>query len=137
MILIHSIVEGGAADLDSRLRVGDRLVHVNHTPVQDETLEFTVDLLTSIPLGSSAIIGVNHPLPNTSDTSSNACSPLSPESAMSRDDYTRTAANEGGVDEEEEEEEADDDEDGFGGFSEQSTVVGGEPQDVSEREEKR
>lgn len=148
MILIHSIVEGGAADLDGRLHVGDRLLHVNHTTVQDETLEFTVNLLTSIPLGSTAVIGVNHPLPNASDINGSSCWPVSPESVMTDEDYAsrrvevaRGRARDGGGEEEEEEEEedVDEDEDGFGRFSEQSTVVGGNEshqlQDVSEQED--
>jgi len=121
VILIQSLVKGGAADVDGRLRVEDKLLHVNHTPVNDEMLDFTVSLLTSIPLGSSAVIGVNHPLPNMSEDIDWA---MSPESAAS--------VGEGGEGEEEGEE---DEEDDFGGFSEQSTVVGGnEPhqlQDVS------
>ncbi len=122
MILIHSIVQGGAADLDGRLHVGDRLLHVNHNSVQDESLEFTVKLLTSIPLESSAIIGVNHPLPSMSEAGggANSCWAMSPESAMS--------PVEEDVDGNEEEEEEEEEDDGFGGFSEQSTVVeGNEP----------
>ena len=123
VILIQSLVKGGAADVDGRLRVEDKLLHVNHTAVHGEMLDFTVNLLTSIPLGSSAVIGVNHPLPNTPEDVDWA---MSPESATSMGE---------GEEEEGEEEGEEDEEDDFGGFSEQSTVVGGnEPhqlQDVS------
>lgn len=131
VILIHSLVEGGTADLDRRLRVGDHLVHVNHTFVANKPLEFAVDLLISAPLGSLAVIGVNHPLPTISDISSNPYSPLSRESLLSEgEEFVR---------------EAEDEEDGgCGGFFEegtQSTVMGGSEshhtQDVRRTDGKR
>ena len=63
-------MEGGTADQDSRLKVGDRLVHVNHINVADKPLEYAIHQLTSIPLSSLAVIGVNHPLSIASDRSS-------------------------------------------------------------------
>ena len=84
VILVHSLVDGGTAERDGRLKVGDRLVHVNHTPVYNQLLEFAVEQLISVPSGSVAVIGVNHPLPVSSpEMSSNPCSPLSRESLLS------------------------------------------------------
>ena len=77
VILVHSLVEGGTAEKDGRLKVGDRVVHVNHVYTTGQPLEFAVEQLMSVPLGSVAVIGVNHPLPVSSDCSSNPCSPLS------------------------------------------------------------
>ena len=86
--LIHSLVEGGTAERDGQLKVGDHLVHVNHTPVYNKPLEFAVEQLISVPMGSVAVIGVNHPLPVSPDVVSNPCSPLSRESFFSDgDDY--------------------------------------------------
>lgn len=77
-------MEGGTAERDNRLRVGDRLVHVNHIPVYNQSLEFSVEQLISIPLGSVAVIGVKHPLPGSSPEV--ICSPLSRESLLGEGD---------------------------------------------------
>lgn len=83
VILVHSLVEEGTAARDSRLKVGDRLLHVNYVSIYNQTLEFAVEQLKSVPLGSVAVIGVNHPLPVSPDVSSNPCSPLSRQSLLS------------------------------------------------------
>ena len=77
-------MEGGTAEKNGNLKVGDHLVHVNHVPVANQSLDFAVEQLISLPLGSVAVIGVNHPLPVSYDTtSSNQYSPLSRESLLS------------------------------------------------------
>ncbi len=83
VVLIHSLVSRGTAERDGRLKVGDRLVHVNHVSTMNQPMEFAVDQLISLPLGSVAIIGVNHPLPLEMEFNSNPCSPLSRDSLLS------------------------------------------------------
>ncbi len=80
---MHSLVEQGTAERNGHLKVGDRLVHVNHVFVYGQPLEFAVDQLISVPLGSVAVIGVNHPLPVSPGESSELCSPLSRQSFLS------------------------------------------------------
>ena len=92
-------MEGGTAERDGRLKVGDRLVHVNHTPVFNQPLEFAVEQLIAVPMGSVAIIGVNHPLvvtsPEVVSSSSNPCSPLSRASLLSEgEEFGGVAAGE-------------------------------------------
>lgn len=90
-MLVHSLVKGGTAERDGNLRVGDLLVHVNHTPISGKPLEFAVEQLRSIPLGSVAVIGVNHPLfsPEGRESghgSGHLYSPISQESFLSNED---------------------------------------------------
>ena len=39
MILVHSVVEGGIAERDNRLKVGDKLIRVNGTSVVNHSLQ--------------------------------------------------------------------------------------------------
>ena len=113
-------MEGGTAERDGRLRVGDRLVHVNHASVYNQPLEFAVEQLISVVTGSVAIIGVNHPLPVSSpEVDSNPVSPLSRESLLDEGEEYGCVTGGGDL---------------FWGEGTQSTVVGSmEPRQVSGR----
>ena len=66
MIVIRSLVPGGAAQLDGRLVPGDRLVSVNDTGVYSANLEQAVSALKGAPKGN-VTIGVLKPLPIPED----------------------------------------------------------------------
>ena len=51
MIIIRSLVPGGAAQLDGRLVPGDRLVGVNDISLANATLEQAVQALKGTPVG--------------------------------------------------------------------------------------
>ncbi len=79
MILVHSLVEGGAAEEDGRLRIGDKLLSVNNIYVINHSLDFAVQQLVAVPLGGSVSIGVQHPLPGGPELATELCSPYSME----------------------------------------------------------
>jgi len=76
VILVHSVVEGGIAERDNRLKVGDKLISVNGTSVVNHSLQFAVQQLLLIPLGGIARLDVNHPLPASPEINSSPNSPL-------------------------------------------------------------
>ena len=65
LLQIKSIVQGGAADRDGRLRVGDVLVRINGISVLSYSHKKVVELFQSIPLDSDVQIEVRrgYPLP--------------------------------------------------------------------------
>ncbi|XP_055332581.1 multiple PDZ domain protein-like isoform X2 [Paramacrobiotus metropolitanus] len=67
VIVIRSLVPGGVAQLDGRLRPGDRLLWVNDINLENAVLERAVEVLKGAPKGIVRI-GVAKPLPIT-DTS--------------------------------------------------------------------
>ena len=77
MILIHSLVEGGAAEKDGGLRIGDKLLSVNNMSVLNHSLDFAVQQLVAVPLGGFVSVGVYHPLPGGPELESELCSPYS------------------------------------------------------------
>ncbi len=79
VILVHSLVEGGAAEEDGRLRIGDKLLSVNNIYVLNHSLDFAVQQLVAVPLGGSVTIGVQHPLPGGPELETELCSPYSME----------------------------------------------------------
>ncbi|CAB3410323.1 unnamed protein product [Caenorhabditis bovis] len=44
-IFVTKVIEGGAADLDGRLRVGDKILEVDNTPLNNISHEYAVDVL--------------------------------------------------------------------------------------------
>ena len=50
VVLVNSLVPGGAAERDGRLQKRDKLISVNGVLVVNHTLEFTVDKLKSVNL---------------------------------------------------------------------------------------
>ncbi len=79
VILIHSLVEGGAAETDGGLKIGDKLLSVNNMSVLNHSLDFAVQQLVAVPLGGIVSIGVYHPLPGGPELESELCSPYSME----------------------------------------------------------
>ena len=69
VIVIRSLVPGGAAQLDGRLIPGDRLMSVNDVHLENATLDEAVQALKGAPMGAVRI-GVAKPLPLAADTSS-------------------------------------------------------------------
>ncbi|XP_037087777.1 patj homolog, partial [Pollicipes pollicipes] len=69
VIVIRSLVPGGAAQLDGRLIPGDRLMFVNDVRLENASLDQAVQALKGAPLGAVRI-GVAKPLPLAADTSS-------------------------------------------------------------------
>ena len=65
LLQIKSIVQGGAADRDGQLRVGDVLVRINGISVLSYSHKKVVELFQSIPLDSDVQIEVRrgYPLP--------------------------------------------------------------------------
>jgi len=70
VIIIRSLVPGGAAQLDGRLVPGDRLMFVNNVRLENASLDEAVQALKGAPRGR-VILGVAKPLPlpDISDTS--------------------------------------------------------------------
>jgi len=62
VIVIRSLVPGGAAQLDGRLVPGDRLVFVNNVRVDNASLDEAVQALKGAPRGR-VMLGVAKPLP--------------------------------------------------------------------------
>jgi len=62
VIIIRSLVPGGAAQLDGRLVPGDRLVFVNNVRLENATLDEAVQALKGAPRGR-VLLGVAKPLP--------------------------------------------------------------------------
>ena len=62
VIVIRSLVPGGAAQLDGRLIPGDRLVSVNSLLLENASLEAAVQALKGAPAGPVRL-GVAKPLP--------------------------------------------------------------------------
>ncbi|ESN92761.1 hypothetical protein HELRODRAFT_189608 [Helobdella robusta] len=61
LILIRSLVAGGAAEVDGRLQPGDQLISVNNTPILRSNLEVALTALKQVPRGLIRI-GVLKPL---------------------------------------------------------------------------
>ena len=76
VILIHSLVPGGLAMRDGRLKVGDKLLSVNRVSVVNHSLQFAVQQLVAVSPGGVVKIGVCHPLPMSPDINSDPSSPL-------------------------------------------------------------
>ena len=71
IILVHSLVPGGSAMRDGRLKVGDKLLSVNQVSLVDQSLQFAAQCLLAIQPGRIAIIVVCHSLskpPGTRDS---------------------------------------------------------------------
>ena len=62
MIIIRSLVLGGAAQLDGRLVPGDRLIFVNNVRLENASLDEAVQALKGAPRGR-VLLGVTKPLP--------------------------------------------------------------------------
>ena len=62
MIIIRSLVPGGAAQIDGRLVPGDRLMFVNNVRLENATLDEAVQALKGAPRGR-VLLGVAKPLP--------------------------------------------------------------------------
>lgn len=62
IILVHSLVPGGSAMRDGRLKVGDKLLSVNQVSLVDQSLQFAAQCLLAIQPGRIAIIVVCHSL---------------------------------------------------------------------------
>lgn len=76
VILIHSLVPGGLAMRDGRLKIGDKLLSVNRVSVVNHSLQFAVQQLVAVPPGGVVKIGICHPLPMSPDINSDPSSPL-------------------------------------------------------------
>jgi len=70
VIIIRSLVPGGAAQLDGRLVPGDRLMFVNDARLENASLDEAVQALKGAPRGR-VLLGVAKPLPlpDIADTS--------------------------------------------------------------------
>ena len=66
VIVIRSLVPGGAAQLDGRLIPGDRLVSVNAVLLENASLDRAVQALKGAPAGPVRL-GVAKPLPLTAE----------------------------------------------------------------------
>jgi len=62
VIIIRSLVPGGAAQLDGRLVPGDRLMFVNNVRLENATLDEAVQALKGAARGR-VLLGVTKPLP--------------------------------------------------------------------------
>jgi len=62
VIIIRSLVPGGAAQLDGRLVPGDRLMFVNNVRLKNASLDEAVQALKGAPRGR-VLLGVAKPLP--------------------------------------------------------------------------
>jgi len=62
VIIIRSLVPGGAAQLDGRLVPGDRLMFVNNIRLENSSLDEAVQALKGAPRGR-VLLGVTKPLP--------------------------------------------------------------------------
>ena len=62
VIIIRSLVPGGAAQLDGRLVPGDRLIFVNNVRLESASLDEAVQALKGAPRGR-VLLGVAKPLP--------------------------------------------------------------------------
>jgi len=62
VIIIRSLVPGGAAQLDGRLVPGDRLIFVNNVRLENASLDEAVQALKGAPRGR-VLLGVTKPLP--------------------------------------------------------------------------
>ena len=62
VIIIRSLVPGGAAQLDGRLVPGDRLMFVNNVRLENASLDEAVQTLKGAPRGR-VLLGVAKPLP--------------------------------------------------------------------------
>jgi len=62
VIIIRSLVPGGAAQLDGRLVPGDRLMFVNNVQLENASLDEAVQALKGAPRGR-VLLGVAKPLP--------------------------------------------------------------------------
>jgi len=62
VIIIRSLVPGGAAQLDGRLVPGDRLMFVNNVRLENASLDEAVQALKGAPRGR-VLLGVAKPLP--------------------------------------------------------------------------
>ena len=58
IILVHSLVPGGSAMSDGRLKVGDKLLSVNQVSLANQSLRFAAQHLLAIQPGRIAMIGV-------------------------------------------------------------------------------
>ena len=115
VILIHSLVPGGLAMRDGRLKVGDKLLSVNRVSVVNHSLQFAVQQLVAIPPGGVVKIGVCHPLPISPDINSDPSSLLTESNHGSMTFEDDPNAEDEMEDEDEEDEEGEDDlEDGEG-----------------------
>ena len=84
-------MERGTAERDGRLKVGDKVLSVNHVSVVNHSLQFAVKQLVDVPMGGIAKISVCHPLSVTPDLNSDPSSPLS----ESRDSVNSAGEHEG------------------------------------------
>ncbi len=107
VILIHSLVPGGLAMRDGRLKIGDKLLSVNRVSVVNHSLQFAVQQLVAVPPGGVVKVGICHPLPMSPDINSDPSSPLteSNHGSMTFDDDDDDDEEEGEEGEEEEGEE--------------------------------
>ena len=109
VILIHSLVPGGLAMRDGRLKIGDKLLSVNRVSVVNHSLQFAVQQLVAVLPGGMVKIGICHPLPMSPDINSDPSSPLTESnhgSMMFDDDLEdEDVGEEEGEEEEGEEEE--------------------------------
>ena len=113
VILIHSLVPGGLAMRDGRLKVGDKLLSVNRVSVVNHSLQFAVQQLVAVPPGGVVKISICHPLPMSPDINSDPSSPLTESncgSMMFDDDDEEEGDLEGEEGEEPEEQEGEESE---------------------------
>lgn len=64
MIVIRSLVPGGVAEQDGRLKPVDRLMSVNDTNLENASLSYAVETLKGAPQGI-VLIGLSVMGPNT------------------------------------------------------------------------
>uniref|UniRef100_A0A183CBW9 PDZ domain-containing protein n=1 Tax=Globodera pallida TaxID=36090 RepID=A0A183CBW9_GLOPA len=67
VIVIRSLVPGGAAQADGRIVPGDRLLFVNGEDLSSSSLERAVEVLKAAPIGQIVRLGIAKPVPIEQD----------------------------------------------------------------------
>uniref|UniRef100_A0A915LTH4 PDZ domain-containing protein n=1 Tax=Meloidogyne javanica TaxID=6303 RepID=A0A915LTH4_MELJA len=63
VLIIRSLVPGGAAQADGRIVPGDRLLFVNDKDLSNSSLENAVEVLKTAPVGQIVRLGIAKPVP--------------------------------------------------------------------------
>ncbi|CAK5112623.1 unnamed protein product [Meloidogyne enterolobii] len=63
VLIIRSLVPGGAAQADGRIVPGDRLLFVNDKDLSNSSLENAVEVLKTAPVGQIVRLGIAKPIP--------------------------------------------------------------------------